>query len=221
MGIKSVQNDPECSDNATRNFHGEKIQAILDGIFPKKTTAEWLKELTDADILVTEVVTHKQVLASEQARTNGYLIELDHPVAGKMMVTGCPLSLNGEVEHEAKPVPEHGQHRKKFCSKSGYSWEEIAALRESEVISPWRLRIASTSSVRGRLSAQFQRADCFSPSSEQHDQAKVPPWLGPPVIALLAVGAYLPFDVRPPLSLPDCLDPKSGRAAECDQLAVS
>jgi crotonobetainyl-CoA:carnitine CoA-transferase CaiB-like acyl-CoA transferase len=134
MGIESVQNDPECSDNATRNFHGEKIQAILDGIFPKKTTGEWLKELTDADILVTEVVTHKQVLASEQARINGYLIALDHPVAGKMTVTGCPVSLNGEVEHEAKPVPEHGQHTEEILLESGYSWEEIAALRESEVI---------------------------------------------------------------------------------------
>src|SRR5438132_5304749 len=77
MGIERVQNDPECGDNATRNFHGNRIEAILDETFPKKTTAEWLKELNDADILVTEVASHQQVLASEQARLNGYLMDLD------------------------------------------------------------------------------------------------------------------------------------------------
>jgi CoA:oxalate CoA-transferase len=134
MGIEQVQNDPECGDNATRNFHGSKIESILDGVFPKKTTAEWLQELTSADILVTEVVTHKQVLASEQARLNGYLIDVDHPVAGRISVTGCPVSFNGEVTHEAQPAPEHGQHTEEILLEAGYSWEEIGALRDAGVI---------------------------------------------------------------------------------------
>lgn len=134
MGIEDVQNDPECSDNATRNFHGTKIEAILDKIFPRKTTAEWLEELTAADILVTEVATHQQVLASEQARVNGYLIDLDHPVAGKITVTGCPVSFNGEVAHESEPAPEHGQHTEEILLEAGYSWEEIGTLRDNGVI---------------------------------------------------------------------------------------
>jgi crotonobetainyl-CoA:carnitine CoA-transferase CaiB-like acyl-CoA transferase len=134
MGIENVQNDPECSDNATRNFHGTKIEAILDNIFVSRTTAQWLKELNDADILATQVATHQQVLTSEQARVNGYLMELDHPVAGKMLVTGCPVSLNGEVSHEAAAPPEHGQHTEEILLECDYSWEEIATLRDSEVI---------------------------------------------------------------------------------------
>ncbi len=134
MGIEDAQNDPECSDNATRNFHGTKIEAILDKIFPKKTTVEWLEELTAADILVTEVATHQQVLASEQARLNGYLIDLDHPVAGKITVTGCPVSLNGEVAHTSEPAPEHGQHTEEILLEAGYSWEEIGTLRDNGVI---------------------------------------------------------------------------------------
>jgi CoA:oxalate CoA-transferase len=109
MGIQHVEQDPECADNPTRNFHGSKIEAILDGIFPQKSTREWLQELTAADILATEVLTYKQVLASEQARMNGYVMNLDHPAAGKISVTGCPVSL-------------------------GYTWEEIAALRDAEAV---------------------------------------------------------------------------------------
>jgi CoA:oxalate CoA-transferase len=133
MGIEKIQDDPEF-ENATRNFHGDKIEKVLDGIFPKKTTAEWLAALTEADILVTEVATHQKVLASEQARANGYLLDLDHPVAGKITVTGCPVSLNGEIATEAASAPEHGQHTEEILLELGYSWEEIGALREAEAV---------------------------------------------------------------------------------------
>jgi len=133
MGIQEIQNDPEF-ENAARNFHGVKIEKILDGIFPNKTTHEWLAELTAADILVTEVATHQQVLNSEQARANGYLLDLDHPIAGKITVTGCPVSLNDEIATEAKPVSEHGQHTEEILLELGYSWEEIGALREAEAV---------------------------------------------------------------------------------------
>lgn len=133
MGIEELQNDPEC-DNVTRNFRGAKIEKVLDGIFPRKTTAEWLAELTAADILATEVANHQQVLHSEQARVNGYLLDLDHPTAGRITVTGCPVTLNGEVTHAAEPAPEHGQHTEEVLLELGYSWEEIGALRDAQVV---------------------------------------------------------------------------------------
>jgi len=133
MGIQHLEKDPEC-DNVTRHFHGTKIQKVLDGIFPSKTTAEWLKLLNDADILATDVADYRQVLTSEQARLNGYVVELEHPAAGKLNVTGCPVSVNGEVSYQAAPPPELGQHTEEILLEAGYTWEEIATLRDSEVI---------------------------------------------------------------------------------------
>jgi crotonobetainyl-CoA:carnitine CoA-transferase CaiB-like acyl-CoA transferase len=133
MGIQHLQNDPEC-DNVTRHFHGTKITEVLDDIFPGRTTAEWLKLMNEADILATDVADYHQVLDSEQAHVNGYLMDLEHPVAGKIPVTGCPVTLNGEVTYEAKPAPEHGQHTEEVLLEVGYDWEEIAELRESRVI---------------------------------------------------------------------------------------
>ena len=134
MGIEKFEKDPEYSDNVVRNFHGDKIQAVLDEIFPKKTSAQWLKELNDADILVTEVVDYRTILQNEQARANGYLLPLDHPVAGKVLVSGTPVTVNGEVPKEAQPAPEHGQHTEEVLLELGYSWEEIGALRESGAV---------------------------------------------------------------------------------------
>ncbi len=133
MGIRHLQDDPEC-DNVTRHFHGTKIASILDEIFPSKTTAEWLELLNGADILATDVADYRQVLGSEQAKTNGYVMAMEHPVAGRISVTGCPVTLNGEVTHDAIPAPELGQHTEEVLLELGYSWEQIAALRENHVI---------------------------------------------------------------------------------------
>src|SRR5579862_4490253 len=132
-GIQHLEKDPEF-DNANRHFRGEKLQDLLDEIFPKKTSKQWLKELTDADILATEVVDYRTLLDSEQARANGYLMELDHPVAGKVLVTGAPVSLNGEIDTQARLPPEHGQHTEEILLEAGYSWEDIANLHESGAV---------------------------------------------------------------------------------------
>ncbi|HVA67914.1 MAG TPA: CoA transferase [Candidatus Binataceae bacterium] len=133
MGIQHLQNDPEF-DNPTRNFRGWKIMEVLDAIFPKKTTREWLDELTAVDILVTEVADHRMVLNSEQARVNGYLQELNHPTAGRVLVAGTPITYNGETIMETRMPPEWGQHTEELLLEFGYSWEEIAALHEAEAI---------------------------------------------------------------------------------------
>jgi crotonobetainyl-CoA:carnitine CoA-transferase CaiB-like acyl-CoA transferase len=74
------------------------------------------------------------MLKSEQARANGYLLELDHPVAGKVLVSGAPVSLNGEVPKEASLPPEHGQHTEEILLEAGYSWEDIGRLRETGAV---------------------------------------------------------------------------------------
>src|SRR5271155_3215026 len=134
VGIQHLEKDPEFSDNVVRNFHGDKIQKVLDEIFPARTSKEWLKELTDADILATEVVDYRTMLKSDQARVNGYLLELDHPVAGKVLVSGTPITINGEVTTVAEAAPEHGQHTEEVLLELGYTWEEIGALRDSGAV---------------------------------------------------------------------------------------
>ncbi len=133
MGIEHLEKEPGF-DNLTRHFHGDRVRAVLEKIFPTRTTAQWLKELNEADMLATEVADYKAVLASEQARANGYIRELEHPTAGKVKVSGNPFVINNEVQYTAAVAPELGQHTEEVLLELGYNWEEIDQLRSAAVL---------------------------------------------------------------------------------------
>ena len=133
LKIEHLENEPEF-DNLGRNFRGDRLIAVLDEIFPTRTTAQWLAELNEADVLATEVADYETVLESEQARVNGYIRELEHPIAGKVKVAGSPIIINGKVETSAVMPPELGQHTEEVLLELGYSWDEISQLRDAQVL---------------------------------------------------------------------------------------
>jgi CoA:oxalate CoA-transferase len=133
MGIQHLEKDPDYVGLA-RLIPGDKMEQVLEELFPKRTSAQWLAEFHDADILATEVVDYQTLLASEQARTNGYVVEVEHESAGKFPTSGAPISLNGEVRHESPPAPELGQHTEELMLEAGYSWEDIARVRDAGAV---------------------------------------------------------------------------------------
>ena len=134
MGIEHVQNEYEYSDNVIRNFRGEKIEKLLDEVFPAKTTEDWMALLSGVDILATRVQNYQDILNSEQALANGYISEMDHPQIGKVKVVGTPISLSDTPLNTTTPPPELGQHSEEVLLEAGFSWEEIAAFHGKAVL---------------------------------------------------------------------------------------
>ena len=136
LGIEHLTDDPRFCDADRRRENSEKLISLMDDIFITKPVDEWMKILKGTgDVICTPLQTIQDLRDDPQVIANDYIIECDHEVLGKVRVRGLPVELSetpGRVKVEA---PECGQHTEEILIEmGGYSWEDIAALREKEVI---------------------------------------------------------------------------------------
>jgi crotonobetainyl-CoA:carnitine CoA-transferase CaiB-like acyl-CoA transferase len=90
--------------------HRAELDAILGGIFAKRTTRDWVEALEAAGVPNGPINTLEQVFAEPQAIARGLKLELAHPAGGKVSLVRSPMRFSATpVEHE-RPPPMLGQH---------------------------------------------------------------------------------------------------------------
>ena len=135
LGIENLEKDPRFENLWVRGQNSEDLVAILDKIFPTKTSEEWIIQLRAADLVVARVNTISDLENDPQVVANDYIIEFDHPALGrKIKMVGIPVQLRQTPGSVRLPAPEFGQHTEEVLLELGYSWDEISHLKEEEVI---------------------------------------------------------------------------------------
>ncbi len=134
LGIEQHQNDPRIATADLRNQNEDALWTILEPAFLQKTTKEWLAVLEAREFLVAPVQTYDDILNDEQAAINGYIRTIDHPELGRKKIVGHPLKLSKTPPQWPGPAPEIGQHTEEILQELGYSWDDIAVLRDAQVI---------------------------------------------------------------------------------------
>jgi crotonobetainyl-CoA:carnitine CoA-transferase CaiB-like acyl-CoA transferase len=95
-----------------------------------RATAEWCEVLTAADQRVAPVCDLAAVAADPQAWANGYFAPDE---SGQPMV-GSPLRFSETPTRLGGPAPELGQHTEEVLLELGYTWDDIADLRDASAI---------------------------------------------------------------------------------------
>jgi crotonobetainyl-CoA:carnitine CoA-transferase CaiB-like acyl-CoA transferase len=134
IGRPDLVEDPRFATNRERHAHRHDLVPILEGIFATRTGEEWLKDLRAEGIPSGPINTVDRVLSDPQVLHRGMVLEVDHPVCGRLKVVGNPVKVLPADGEALRPPPVLGQHTEEVLRRAGYSTEEINSLRGEKII---------------------------------------------------------------------------------------
>jgi crotonobetainyl-CoA:carnitine CoA-transferase CaiB-like acyl-CoA transferase len=126
--------DPRFESNAARVRHRDELLGALEEIFARRSRAEWLEILQQADVPNSPVLELDDAIHSEQAEFNGVVQHID---AGdrSVDVIRFPVHSDRWSPDEATPPPVMGEHTDEVLGKVlGLSGERIDQLAAAGVI---------------------------------------------------------------------------------------
>lgn len=106
----------------------------LAAIFVTRSTAEWEKLLSAADIPNTPLRTLQELVHDPHLAATGFFTTAAHPSEGEVVSMRVPSSWSESQPHPSCPAPRLGEHTRDTLSEHGFSESEIAALAEQGVI---------------------------------------------------------------------------------------
>lgn len=112
----------------------ESLNAILTKRFLDKTTNEWLEELESKGVLCARINDFDDVAKDPQIACNNMIVEMEHKDAGKLKLLGTPVRLYGTPPTLRHSPPDLGEDSEAIAREIGYSDEEIAELKEKNVL---------------------------------------------------------------------------------------
>lgn len=121
-------------DDMNRMRNREALIAELDLTFARRPRAAWLAALKAADIPCGPVNDYAAAVKEPQVLANGYVRTMQHPTLGEIGVVGSPIRMTKTPVEPRACAPELGQHTEAVLLECGFEWEEIAELKEAEVI---------------------------------------------------------------------------------------
>jgi len=95
---------------------------------------EWKQSLSEAGIPYAPRQKLSEVINDPQARANDYFVPFDHPTYGHIEVMASPIHLSETPATIRMPAPEFSQHTEEVLLELGYTWEDIAQLKEEHII---------------------------------------------------------------------------------------
>jgi crotonobetainyl-CoA:carnitine CoA-transferase CaiB-like acyl-CoA transferase len=136
LGAHDLAEDPRFQDTQTRMANAGEAIAGLAAAFEKKPLAEWLAILKQAgEFIFAPVKSVNDLPDDPQVRANDYIVDFEHPTFGTLQGIGMPFALSETPGGLRRVAPEFGQHTEEVLTEvCGYSWDEVARLKDREAI---------------------------------------------------------------------------------------
>ena len=111
----------------------ERLQMTQDALLGK-SAAEWLEILEVAGVPCAPVLKRRELAEHPVIKANDLIIELDHPIAGKIRQTRPAARFSKSSVEPGRGAPTLGEHNAEVLAELGLSDDEISVLKTDGII---------------------------------------------------------------------------------------
>ena len=126
--------DPRFDNASVRLENAEALGEILDSIFATKQKQEIFYAAHQKRFIYGVIDSPEETVDNPQIQARGYYVPLDHPDLGEITFPGAPFLMSDSPWQVQSAAPQLGEHNGKVLGDLGYSAQDQAYLRTSEVI---------------------------------------------------------------------------------------
>jgi len=130
LGLAHLEKDPRFESHIKREENNEELIRIISEEMGNRPLEEWEELFEKNELVSSRVQSPMDVVNDPQAIENDFFTEFDHPVVGPLKLVASPVKFNGQKPPIRLPAPEVGQHTEEVLLELGYSWEDIAGLKD-------------------------------------------------------------------------------------------
>lgn len=133
LGRTDLADDPRFIDSDARTQHVPEIDDLVRPPLKLRTTAEWLKDFAEYDILAARVNDFPDILADPHVEAVEAIRWLEHAGMGAVpmpIIPGAPLH---DLDSAPAHAPDIGSHTREILSSLGYEASAIDALIDAGV----------------------------------------------------------------------------------------
>ena len=135
IGHSDMETDPRFSSSHQREQNCEALVSMIEGIVASRDCAYWEEALGRHQLVFGRVQSVMDVIQDPQAAANSFFTQVPHPACGQLKLVASPVKFGSTPAQVKTPAPELGQHTEEVLLEvGGYTWEELAQLKELRVI---------------------------------------------------------------------------------------
>ena len=126
--------DPRFAVTSARLQNIDALEQEIEAVLTTQPTAHWVEKLDAAQVPGGPVFGYDQIMHDPHIEARHMVVDIDHPIIGRMKNIGLPIKSTGELTAIRKPAPWLGQHSAEVLRALGYAQAEIDALFAGGVV---------------------------------------------------------------------------------------
>jgi crotonobetainyl-CoA:carnitine CoA-transferase CaiB-like acyl-CoA transferase len=134
LGHPEWESDTRFATIEQRIPNREELIHLIDEVLATRTLAEWEILFRQYNIIYDRVASPTEVVTDLQAQANDFFVDLQHPNSPETKVVMTPARFIQNPAVVKGPAPEIGQHTEEILLGLDYAWEDIAKLKEQNII---------------------------------------------------------------------------------------